>query len=94
MFILLDVFHFIYFISPDVFAYFTVLGDEKLLLSTDKGKILLLKPRLEVRHQLFFALGLFGLRRRKWVSLQHPGEAKDGWCFCVLGGVKGGENMG
>lgn len=26
-----------------------------------------------------FALELFGLRRGKWVSPQHPREAEDGW---------------
>lgn len=37
---------------------------------------------------------MFGLRRGKWVSLKHPGEATDGWrgtgigvCLCVMGGV-------
>lgn len=42
----------------------------------------MLTPSLEVRHQLFFffflALELFGLRRGKWVSPQHPREAEDG----------------
>lgn len=42
----------------------------------------MLTPSLEVRHQLFFffflALKLFGLRRGKWVSPQHPREAEDG----------------
>lgn len=51
-----------------------------------------------------FALELFGWRRRKWVSLKHPGEAEDGWrgtcvvraciclCSCVMGG--GGQKRG
>lgn len=42
----------------------------------------MLTPRLEVRRQPFFfvfALELFGLRRGKWVSPQHPREAEDGW---------------
>lgn len=43
----------------------------------------MLTPRLEVRHRPFFflvfSLELFGLRRGKWVSPQHPREAGDGW---------------
>lgn len=73
MFILLDVFHCIYFISPDVFAYFTVLGDEKILLSTDQGKILLLTPRLEVRHQLFFCSWVV------WVEEEKVGQSATPW---------------
>lgn len=37
----------------------------------------------------FFAPELFGLRRGKWVSPQHPREAEDG-CVCEFGLNGGG----